>query len=484
MEPMTSHNSRKPMWLVYAYLALPFLIFTLGWIRWYYAIPIILVSLYALKGLFRNAPSLWVPEKRKSNPWKITLILLIIGGWVALSGVGGFVFQNPDHMWRNAIFELLVRNPWPIIKTDATGSVGFIYYIGFWMPAALGGKMVGLTWGYVAQYLWATLGIELFYYLICAKFRKLLIWPLLLFIFFSGLDIIGILLKGNEVIGWISHIEWWGWPFQFSSMTTQLFWVFNQALPAWLVTMAILMEKNNKGILLLLSFTMLSSSLPFVGLIPIAAYLILKRREGKNPFFSEIGRITKETFSVENIIGVAVIGIVTLLYLKGNNSAQIMTTTNHEFETFGAFVFHLLKFLILEIGLYFLVMLKYRWKDPAFYLLGLLIALIPLIRIGTGGDFAMRASIPALVILFLLVAQTLEEAWKKRDFRILALFSILFVLGAITPVLEINRTLIETYHRIRNDLPITAGSRNLMGPTENNFWGDLEGNVFFTNLAK
>lgn len=472
------------MWLVYGYLSLPFLIFALGWIRWYYAIPIVLMCLYALRGLFRNAPSLWVPEKRKSNPWKITLILLIIGGWVALSGVGGFVFQNPDHMWRNAIFDLLVRNPWPIIKTDASGSVGFVYYIGFWMPAALIGKLAGLTWGYVAQYLWASLGIGLFYYLICAKFRKLLIWPLLLFIFFSGLDIVGILLKGNEVIGWISHIEWWGWPFQFSSMTTQLFWVFNQALPAWLVTMAILMEKNNKGILLLLSLTMLSSSLPFVGLIPIAAYLMLTRGEGKNPLGQEIGRIAKETFSVENIIGVAVIGIVTLLYLKGNNSAQILTTTNHEFETLGAFMVRLSIFLTLEVGLYFLVMLKYRWKEPTFYLLGLLIALIPLIRIGTGGDFAMRASIPALVILFLLVGQTLEEAWLKRDHKILALLSILILFGSITPLLEINRTLIETYHRIRNDLQITAGSRNLMGTTENNFWGDLEGNVFFGYISK
>ena len=45
---------------------------------------------------------------RKQDAWKVVGIVVLIMMWVALSGVGGLMWQNSDHWWRNEIYELLV----------------------------------------------------------------------------------------------------------------------------------------------------------------------------------------------------------------------------------------------------------------------------------------------------------------------------------------------------------------------------------------
>ena len=58
-------------------------------------------------------------------------------------------------------------------------------------------------------------------------------------VLFSGLDIIGSLLDDGPRFrtDWniTTHLEWWAGKYQYSSMTTQLFWVPNHALGGWLI---------------------------------------------------------------------------------------------------------------------------------------------------------------------------------------------------------------------------------------------------------
>ena len=100
---------------------------------------------------------------------------------------------------------------------------GLIYYIGFWMPAAAVGKLFGLTTGYCFQAVWAVIGIFLVYMLISSILKEIKIWPLLVMIFFSGMDILGYFLVngGFENLHPADHLEWWC-NFQFSSMTTAI----------------------------------------------------------------------------------------------------------------------------------------------------------------------------------------------------------------------------------------------------------------------
>ena len=70
------------------------------------------------------------------------------------------------------------------------------------------------------------------------------------------MDIVGLLLTGNPSVIETRlcekiHIEWWARFYQFSSFTTQLFWVFNQAVPAWIATLLVLSTKRVGGMFLL-----------------------------------------------------------------------------------------------------------------------------------------------------------------------------------------------------------------------------------------
>lgn len=86
---------------------------------------------------------------------------------------------------------------WPVTATftsdTGTDGRGMVYYIGFWLPAAAIGKFFGIAAGYVAQYVWAVFGICVFYALICLWRKKVMVWPLFVIVFFSGLDVVGAL---------------------------------------------------------------------------------------------------------------------------------------------------------------------------------------------------------------------------------------------------------------------------------------------------
>lgn len=214
----------------------------------------------AFKTVLKADIGLSLPAWNGRNIIQGIIILLIIAVWVYFSGIGNFVWQNSDHRARNALYEMLVVNKWPVIKNvvyeDGVQLRGLIYYIGYWLPAALIGKMCGMAAGYLFQYIWAVLGVFLGVILLNAILKKWSIWHLILFILFSGLDAMGCVLSGNlDPVLSFAHIEWWN-AYQFSSFTTQLYWVYNQAIYAWVLTALIMIQKNNRHILCIWSLGM------------------------------------------------------------------------------------------------------------------------------------------------------------------------------------------------------------------------------------
>lgn len=301
----------------YIYLVCPVIIFTLGYLKWYFAIPIGIITFYAfLKALKADEGSEIVAEK---NILLSSLIIIIF--WVLLSGIGGCSFQNADHGARNAIFRALVEQSWPVKSQDQTR--GLIYYIGFWMPSAVIGKLLGFEAGYKFQVIWSVIGIFVTYCLICVFRKKFDLLPIIFLIGFSGLDYLGLWFLGGEGTNLkdAAHIEWWAINHQYSSNTTQLFWVFNQAIPAWVATMLILNQKSCKNIFFILSTIMLTSTIPFVGLIPFAVFLVISKCVKNKSCW-------KEVFTIQNMVGVFVIGILMLLYLIGNTSGKMIGRDN------------------------------------------------------------------------------------------------------------------------------------------------------------
>ncbi len=465
----------------YAYIILPILVFFIGYCNTVTAILGTLTIICASYFLYKNRPQLWMPQNKKE--WfLIGLLVLISSLWVYLSGIGAFVFQNYDHTARNAIFEKLIALDWPV-KSD--NGQFLIYYIGFWLPSAVVGKIANnLNIAYFFQYLWAVLGVFLTFYFILVNLKNKSLLPIIVFILFSGLDIAGanlleILSVHHTPTNLISHMEWWFRGFQFSSMTTQLFWVFNQAIPAWIVTLILFNEKNNKNMIFIYSCMFLSSTLPAIGLLPFLCYLILKNSNDNDIKMLSIEHIktsVKSCFTLSNILCASFVTLVSYIYLS-NNMAAAATNPISDVQSlhFGFFVFWFLTFFILEAGLYLFSVFKMQYKNPVYYICCFCLLVYPFIRVGYASDFCMRATIPALILLYLFVVQALESKEFLRNKLSAILLIILLLVGSFTPVHEISRTVVYTSLGVKKAPSILQGA---------NFYGYVENNKFLKYFGK
>jgi len=472
--------------LILLYLFLPFIIFLIGWIKPIISIPVLIILIVCFYRMVKSFPELWLPEISRENILNTVIILFIIIIWVYFSGIGKFVAQNSDHFLRNGIFQTLVFEKWPIVNFYPSVKyynkpISLVYYFGFWLPSAIIGKLFGLTAGYIAQMIWASMGIFLFYFLIIAKYiQKIIFWPLLVLIFFSGLDILGMYLLGNKFsdVSITAHIEWWGIPFQFSSMTTQLFWVFNQAIPLWLATLLLIIQKNNRCIAVIIALIMITSTLPFVGLVILAICVIIRNIISKN-LKKKVMFFLRDIFTFENIIGGGLIGIISFLYLKTNISSG--SNGFLYYQSIKGTVFLWFLFYIIESGVYFIVIWKYQKNNYLLYYSTLWLAVCPWIVVGNSYDFCMRASIPALIVVLLLVIDTINKSYSIKDFKTFIAIIIILIIGSFTPIKEITRTTVSTVDRMRKNQSIALESEDIW---EDNFCGFIQDSIFFDYLAR
>ena len=483
----------------YLYLALPTLIFALGWLK-----PVFAVALGALV-----ACSIWLMSKRareaglqrsrkKRIEWKYLAAFGIILFWVAISGVGRFSYQSGDHYVKNGSFEELVTEKWPVVyeapEAFSNQPVGVVYYIGFWLPSALVGKAFGLEAGYAFQALWAALGIYLFYRIVTEKFaKKPVLWPLMVIIFFSGLDAAGEYLVSGESLktiltGGTEHMEWWmGFPrFQYSSMTTQLFWVFNQAVPAWLCTAAMIAQKDNRSIAMLVGLSMITGVFPAIGLAMLALFMLGRAAAGtirsENPYPRKIRGFIGEHITLENCAGLLVAGVYAV-YFMGNMSGQ--GGRFREWNTFAGLLISVLVFFAVEAGVYLAAIARDNKKNYLFYYVIVSLLLVcPWYCLGAYNDFCMRASIPALAVLVCLVIGAMAKAMRKKRRGALAVLIGLLVIGAATPMREIVVSVKET---VRAETDGGSQYKETMAPMD--FWGrdqyyGYTDNAFFKWLAR
>lgn len=472
----------------YGYLLLPVVIFALGWARPYYGVPVTVCVLFSLYRMVRTAPERWRCAWDKGSVKRLLLAAGLVLFWVAMSGVGGFAFQNEDHIWRNSMFEMLVREDWPVVREVTVDGVqstrGFSYYMGFWMVPALAGKVFGVRTGYYFQVLWAFGGIMLFYYGVCIVRGKISLWPLIVFILFSGADIMGCYLSGTDLssVSSAEHLEWWTM-FQFSSMTTQLFWVFNQAIPAWLITILLYLQKSNRAMVVILSTGLLHCTMPSAGLIPVCAYWCFSRSyEGKRFSAKWWKEWLRDTFTVENILGGGTVGILSCLFLArplAGSGELFLNLRNGGWLVYAVF-------LLVEIGGFCAIVYRYRKRDPLFYIAVVCLCLCPVLQIYEKKNFCMRASIPALVLLFLFVIDALERSCGKKSWIHLAAAAAVLAVGLVTPAHEMVRTISQNsqIYIAQEDKVRLKGYGTERVLQNSNESIDAEKNVFYRYIAR
>ncbi|MDR2567548.1 MAG: hypothetical protein LBC97_16150, partial [Bifidobacteriaceae bacterium] len=148
--PGAGRLSSWPVRAAYVYLLIPAVLFLAGWLKWWWLAPILAGVGFGFWRMWVQAPKVWVPAWNRRTVLVGGAVLAILGLGVIFSGIGGISYQHWDHAWRNAIFEMLVAQPWPVVVDSPLGDIPLTYYFGFWLPAALVGKAAGLAAGWAA----------------------------------------------------------------------------------------------------------------------------------------------------------------------------------------------------------------------------------------------------------------------------------------------------------------------------------------------
>lgn len=424
--------------LSYLYLTLPFLLFLFGWVRLTVAIPLAIILLLTLWQLFKQSST--TPCSLFTNHYSTSTVhwLLLITLWLFLSGIGGYAFQNWDHNWRNVVFRDLMNFNWPVYYAQPeSGPVKMlVYYVGFWLPSALVAKVSNWQVANFALFVWSLLGLLLVTHHLAFALKTSNLKATLLLILFGGFDILGTLFFPQDyptVFPPITHLETWAGNLQYSSFTTQLFWVFNQAIPAWLVisVIASLVEAKQSDtrseLIFLFSLCFFFAPLASLGLLPYILIELVKQTDFKAPF---------KNLHWEKILSALIIFLLSTFYFASNTAAQQRGFQSMPFDKF-------LVFFLLEGGLLWIVLAPSKYKDPRWIITGILLAILPFIQFGSDRDFVMRASIAPLFYLMLMTGEVIFDKTTSRVVLVTGYF--LLSLGAFTSMYEINRSIYRTY---------------------------------------
>jgi hypothetical protein len=266
-----------------AYLIFPVVIFFLNWtnLAWQsFEIPTVIFAFLKISKQYRTIPF------KKFSSAEFATMFLVAFVWIWLSGIGGYAFQNWDFQFRNAVLHDLIDFAWPV---HYNSEHILTYYFTFWLPSALIGKLMGWHSACSCLFCWSLIGI-LLTFLLASNISKIRASHLaVFFILFSGMDILGYFFEGLcwdrqffPKLG--GHIENWAERLiQYSSFTTQLYWVFNQAIPTWIACMLLLDEKEPFIVLTIWALILPYSPFCFIGATPFIVIRLLMKNNKFRP---------------------------------------------------------------------------------------------------------------------------------------------------------------------------------------------------------
>ena len=428
------------------YIGLPIILFLVNWFDWYIGIPAAALLLFALYGFWKGF---------EDDSFYVSLIDLLAASvicfiFLIFCGQGGLFLQSWDNHTKNAIFRDLIELDWPVVYEE-TGNV-LVYYFMYWLVPALAGKLGG--WELANRFLlcFTTLGVMLAMLWTLRSVgggkrrRPYLTMIALVFLFWSGMNYIGnifsvrfgltdysLIFSSNE--GWLDgQINGYDSSYLYRSIYDSLQQSYNYAIPAWLVTSMLLNLKDIRYFALLGCLCLPYAPIPFVGMLPLflaKAFPELFESIKKH----ETGKFFLRCFSKENIIAIATIIIPFYFFFSLNLSSGMSLYIPWEAWDKKRLLAIAL-FYIFEFGILALALIPVYKKDIVFWASVIILLICPLIKIGTGRDFCMNASFPAIFTLFALTVKYWIQLRKKLLTTILTIA--VFLLGTLTAIGGIN----------------------------------------------
>jgi hypothetical protein len=421
------------------YLLLPLAVFLASWFEIWAALLLLVGFFYSIKDLIHPLRLDRAPGAQPA-PTRMQLAIAVAAAcvWTACGGTGHLVFANADWYVRDAVLHDLVTGSWPVGYVSPDGATRLLRApVGFYLPAALVGKWAGLKAAHAAMAVWTAAGATLFLLQVLSRIPSRLGATLMataVIVLFSGLDVVGTLLHApGSAAHWdiTRHLEWWAQRYQYSSMTTQLFWVPNHALCGW-VAMGLLMRSPRGALEPMLPIVIvavaLCSPLTALGLLPFALF--------------RVGKAMRGSFELAHPlvwVPAAIVGLVVAAYLTLDSSRIPRSWMVGSGAGALSDVAHQAEFFLLEAGLVGSAILAVR-RSSTVVLALVILALLPLVSFGAANDLVMRASIPSLAVLAMEAARELAAPAVSAGIRAKKmLLGALLALGAVTPFQEFAR---------------------------------------------
>ncbi len=382
--------------IVIAYLAVPLVIFLAGWFEMWAAVPLVACVAYALKPLLAGHPA--AAARLPVTRLQLSVALAVGCAWTVCGGIGHWVFANADWHLRDAVLHDLVAGRWPVGYGVVGGKVSLLRApLGYYLPAALLGKWGGLLAAHAALAAWTMIGAALFLLQVLSLTPSragVALSVAAVIVLFSGMDVIGYLWRAPHLAAhWdiTRHLEWWADSYQYSSMTTQLFWVPNHALGGWL-TIGLLSRGERD--------TPLDSMLPMIVVAvalwsPLAAlgampFVLWKRCAAPACLIRGYGRRRSRWASRSAAYLTLDAGRIPRGWTLGRSGTGLPGIATD--------LLHQAQFFALEAGFIGFAILAIRRSSQVALALGVL-ALLPVASFGAANDLVMRASIPSLAVL-------------------------------------------------------------------------------------
>jgi hypothetical protein len=448
------------------YLTVPVLIFCWTWLKLPWAvlstIGVGIGSWHSLCGLggdvkLERAVTDWAKLVTPQGCWLLLAGCLLLA---AISGAGGYGYQHGDWVKHEVVLKDLVEYAWPVYYDNYGERVGLVYYIAYYLPSALVGKVGGFALANQALFLWTLAGLILsvLWFAICTQRSPQI--GLAFFVFVSGLSIVGVILRFYVGLWMFApapdfaaamgeiHISTWAPVWRYTPTVMALFFVPQHALPDWLLTgmiVFVLMTPSSRhSILLLWGISPLWSPFITLGLAPLLCADLLPRPDAR---FSERVRAY---VSLPNALGIALLGLLMIFFatklvpiaeaLNGGQQVRTVfggTGWDSPIQLFASYAL----FCVVEFGLFFALDRYHAFRQlPSMkwpYLAVLLwLMVLPTIHYGKYNDLLTRASFPALFFVAILVGRNgfvLRNVSLGRQL----LWSLALLLGAVSPLYEI-----------------------------------------------
>ena len=391
-----------------SYLSIPVFIFLFS----FFSTPFVILSSIALSVFIFYLCSSQLKEEKVfasmsslARYWPLSFVSLL----TACIFTG---YQFDIHDWKNyyAAFNLMIQNPWtPVYELD--GQTWFLrYYLAWFMPSALLGKIFGSQFLTATMIVWSAIGLYISMLLAFRSFHKtssLLIAPLVL-LFFSGLDLIGALLTSYAGLGYL-HPYWLSWwagydLFAMLSFLDTFHHSPHHALAALIPTCLFLFNRRpavQYGILIIV-LTSMWSTFCAIGLLPIFTWALYK--EG-----------IKTSLTPQNFLVAPLLAIPIVLYLtQGTGHVPLMFVwEDKNFSFYNFLLFFVLESLLPLVFLYYLL----KKDRDIIVILTIFLAVLCACKIGMINNLLYRGAMPAVCVMsiFMLKALLSNRGWRRES---------------------------------------------------------------------